>query len=263
VYELLRSDFNNDKAWKYYAAASEMAAISTLLASQATSSKVRVEAVDQMLESSRYSYLTRCNSPYGALRCLVLSMELLKIRGESASEDAAKWGAKIIESNILGTTGDALMKERVAAFYGSRKGAGSGGWGSRARKSALWDVLAADKWLILGKYVQARKILCRVRNVYNALPSKKGISGFIAANEFLIGLEQDLRTSLSSDGQNGQEISEDVETQTFEGSTLHARAHRNSLIGATMPTIGSLETAPLHMVQEDIGSMGVKEDDFS
>ncbi|KFZ09639.1 hypothetical protein V502_08612 [Pseudogymnoascus sp. VKM F-4520 (FW-2644)] len=265
VYELLRSDFNNDKAWRYYAAASEMAAVSTLLASHAMSSKVRIESVDQMLEASCYSYLTRCNSPYGALRCLTLSVELLKIRGESASEAAAKWGTKIIESNILGATGDALMKERVATCYRSRKGTGSGGWGSRSRKSALWDILAADKWLILGKYVQARKVLGRVRNVYDISPSKKGISGFIAANEFLIGLEQVLkRASLSGEDQNAQEVSEDIETETFEGSeTLHTRTHRNSLIGATIPAMGSLETAPLHMVQEDVGGKGVKEDNFS
>lgn len=157
------------------------------------------------------------------------------------------------------------MKERVATCYKSRKGTGSGGWGSRSRKSALWDILAADKWLILGKYVQAQKLLGRVRNVYDISASKKGISGFIAANEFLIGLEQNLkRASLCGEGQITQEVSEDIETETFEGSeTLHARTHRNSLIGATMPTMGSLETAPLHMVQEDTGGKGVKEDDFS
>jgi hypothetical protein len=108
-------------------------------------------------------------------------------------------------------------------------------------------------------------LLGRVRNVYEISPSKKGISGFIAANEFLFGLEQDLkRASLPGEGQNDQDVSEDIETETFEGSeTLHARTHRNSLIGATIPTMGSLETAPLHMVQEDIGGKEVKEDDFS
>jgi len=265
VYELLRSDFNNDKAWKYHAAANEMGALTTLLASQAMSSKVRSETVDQMLEMASYSYLTRCNAPYGSLRCLTLCMELLRIRGGSAIDDAARWGTKILESSILGPIGDALLKERVAACYGSRKGAGSGHWGSRVRKSALWDILATDKWLSLGKYVQAEKRLARIRALYEALPSKTSISEFASAKEFVAGLEQELQRAPR--GNNDDDIHEhaedEIEEQIDEESeALDSRNHRQSLIGATIPTTGSLETAPLHTLPEDRSGVGVKDDDF-
>jgi len=136
TYDLLRSDFNNDKAWKYHAAANEMAAVSQLLIPQAISSKLRSETIDQMLETASYSYITRCTAPYGALRSLALGMELLRLRGGSATEDAARWGTKLLEYKVVGVVGDALIKERVSACYASKKGAGSELWGSRTRKSA-------------------------------------------------------------------------------------------------------------------------------
>ncbi|KAK5239151.1 hypothetical protein LTR16_012219, partial [Cryomyces antarcticus] len=91
TYDLLRTDFSNDKAWKNYAGANEMAAISTLLASQSLSTKARLDTVDQMLETACYSYITRCAAPYSALRTLALGLELLKLRGASAADDAARW----------------------------------------------------------------------------------------------------------------------------------------------------------------------------
>jgi hypothetical protein len=265
VYELLRSDFNNDKAWRYHAAANEMAAISTLMGSQSIGAKVRSETIDQMLETASYSYLTRCGLSYGTLRSTTLGMELLRIRGGSASDDAARWGTKVLESNVVGSIGDALMKERVAACYASHKGAGSGRWGARTRKSALWNILAAEQWLLLEKFAQGEKNLATVRSLHGLLRNPEGLSGFSSAKAFLTNLEHELRASaLANDDGDGHELEEDevVSIMDEESEALDARRRRRSLIGASIPPIANLETAPLHTLEEDGKEQRAKDDDF-
>ncbi|KAK8161184.1 ER-golgi trafficking TRAPP I complex 85 kDa subunit-domain-containing protein [Phyllosticta citrichinensis] len=160
TYDILRTDFNNDKAWKYYAGANEMTVVSSLLVPHSMSSKTRVENVDQMLETAHYSYYTRCGSPYHALRSLALGLELLKLRGSSASDDAARWAQRILESpGIVGPIGRTLFTERASDCYAGMRGVGSMGWGVRRRKAGLWAVQAADLWLRLDRGVQAEKCL--------------------------------------------------------------------------------------------------------
>lgn len=264
VYDLLRSDFNNDKAWRYHAGANEMGAITTLVSAQSMTSKTRAETIDQMLETASYSYLTRCSSPYGALRCLALSMELLKIRGGSATDDAARWAQKILETGALGPIGDALFKERVASCYRARKGTGSGRWGARPRKSALWTLLASNKWLALEKYKQAQKRLGQVEMLYNQLPSGNGVSKFALAREFIAGLHQELDAATMVTQEGGDPHDEDEKSEPIEevAEELDTRSHRKSIVGAAIPTIGSLETAPLHQVDDDRGHLHSRDDSF-
>jgi hypothetical protein len=250
TYDLLRSDFSNDKAWRYHAAANEMAALSTLLGSPALSSKTRAETVDQMLETAAYSYVTRCGSQYGALRSLALGMELLRIRGGSATDDAARWGTRIVEQQMGGKVGGALFRERIAACYSSRTGTGSGGWGSRTRKSALWTILAAESWVEQKKMVQAKRKLDEVSKAYATLKGGESITSYSAANAFLAGLQQEIialggsnvLSSQQTFGETDLPVSLDVEE---ESEALDGRSHRRSLIGAHVPTITELETAPL------------------
>ena len=249
TYELLRTDFNNDKAWKYHAAANEMAAISTLLIPQAMSSKIRSETVDQMLETASYSYITRCGASYGALRALTLGMELLRLRGGSATEDAARWGARLLDHKVVGVVGDALMKERIAACYASKKGAGSGLWGSRTRKSALWSILAADTWLTLGKPQQAKLRLDEAGQKYSELQYKEGLEKFGHANEFLLGLRQEVILAMYPESAIEGTLMPEREIETEVGEESHAfesRPHRRSLMGAQAPVLGNLESSPLH-----------------
>lgn len=167
TYDLLRTDFSNDKAWKYYAGANEMAAISTLLNPQTVATKIKSEAIDQMLESACYSYLTRSAAPYHALRTLALAVELLRLRGSSAADDAARWACRVLEDRLVGPTGHALFTERVAACFTARQAPGTmQNWGSRRRKSAFWSVLAADAWLQLDKSSQAKKCLDEASRLY-------------------------------------------------------------------------------------------------
>lgn len=266
IYDLLRSDFNNDKAWKYHAAVNEMAAISQLLLPQSMSSRVRAETVDQMLETASYSYMTRCSASYGTLRSLVFGMELLRLRGGSAVDDAARWGVRVLEAKVVGAVGDALFKERIAACYSTKKGTGSGAWGSRTRKSALWSILASDSWLVLDKPKQSKQRLDEAMRKYAGLPYKDSISRFSLANGFIQGLRRDLDATLeplvnldeTPDGDHNIETTIDEETQAFD----EKRSHRRSLMGAMAPPLSTLESAPLHSVMLDEESASAKVDNF-
>lgn len=249
TYELLRSDFNNDKAWKYHAATNEMAAISTLLIPQAISSKVRSETVDQMLETASYSYITRCGASYGALRSLALGMELLRLRGGSATDDAARWGSKLLEYKVVGPIGDVLIKERVSVCYSSKKGQGSELWGARTRKSAVWSVQAADSWLTLGKLQQSKQRLEEVNEKYSALAHPDSISKFSLANDFLQGLQREAQLALypASAIETPGDMDDLIDTTIGEESEdFDSRPHRRSLMGAAAPALASLGSAPLH-----------------
>ena len=246
TYDLLRSDFSESKAWKYHAAANEMAAISLLLMPQSLTSKSRSETIDQMLESAFYSYGTRCSAPYGATRSLALGLELLRLRGGSHIDDAGRWGLRLLESKMLGRVADALLKERLAVCYASRPGVGSFGWGSRHRKSAAWSVLAADAWCQQAKYIPAERCLADAQRTYSSLPHKRGISAFASAMEYMASLEHELAEKLPTWGgaarnETEDETDEDEIDEESEALT-DLRARRASVTARA----GVLETAPLH-----------------
>lgn len=138
TYDLVRADFGHDKAWQYHAAASEMAAISSLLNSQTSMARYRADIVDQMLDSASYSYLTRCAMPWGVIRCLTLALELLMSKGSLCTEDAARWGGKLLEFDVLRPVSQVLITERIADCYISRSTL-------RQRQAAFWNILASSK----------------------------------------------------------------------------------------------------------------------
>ena len=156
TYEFLRADFGQDKAWTYHAAANEMAAITSLLIPHAFNSKSRAEILDQMLESAAYSYLTRCSMPFNVTRCLTITTELLKNCGPNAVDDAARWGAKMLEISVLTPSAQALTTERIAECYTFRARANSTAASIYKRQAALWSLLASSSWLRLDKPDQAR-----------------------------------------------------------------------------------------------------------
>ena len=166
TYEILRTDFGNDKAWKYHAAANEMAAISLLLNPQTTSSRTRSESIDQMLEIASYSYLTRCSLPFGAIRCLTIAIELLKSRSSASVEDAARWGGKLLELCVLNPIGQGFLSECIAGCYGSHPGSGIFRIGSRKRQTALWSMLASATWTENKKFSRARDLLQLAGGLY-------------------------------------------------------------------------------------------------
>lgn len=243
TYDLLRSDFSESKAWKYHAAANEMAALSLLLIPQNLTSKTRTETIDPMLESAYYSYNTRCSSPYGALRSLLLGLELLKLRGGSNIDDAGRWGLRLLESKTVGSVGDALVKERLAISYGSKTGVGSWSWGSRRRKSAAWSVLAAETWLQQAKYIPAYRCLQHAQDIYQSTEYTEDIGRFSHAQSMIDALQRELtdRLDMYNDGgadAGDNDIQDEIEEESEALTDLHAR--RASI------SRGGLETAPLH-----------------
>jgi hypothetical protein len=276
TYELLRTDFQNDKAWKYHAAANEMAALALLIMPQNMSSKTRLETINGMIEQAFYSYHTRCNSLYGAVRCTVLALELLRLRGGSGVDEAVRWGIRVLESNLMGSVGDALLKERLAICYASKTGAGSQAWGSRRRKSALWSVLGAEAWIAQAKYMQAQRCLNEARRMYAQLPGECGVQSFAVASDFLAHLNDQLKAGLRADmagvggeymedGQEQADLLGDEETETLDN---RRRSRRASLIGPVGGGSAALETAPLHdvkparLLSEDDGDISPSKDGF-
>ena len=250
TYDLLRADFSDSKAWKYHAGVNEMAAVSLLMMSQQLSSKSRAETIDQMLESAFYSYNTRCSAPYGAMRSLTLTLELLRLRGGTNIDDASRWGIRLLESRILGQIGDALIKERMAICYASKVGVGSWHWGGRSRKSAAWSILAADAWARQGKHLPAQRCLNEAQRTYASLSPKSGISQFGAANQFMESLQHGLSAKLENPdkgyageaGNGGEEEQIDEESEAL--TDLRARR-------ASVAAPGVIETAPLHDAEQE------------
>lgn len=277
TYDLLRGDFDNDKAWKYYAGANEMAAISTLLSAQAMTSKSRVETVDRMLEAATHSYIHRSMTPYYALRSLIMGLELLKLRGSSAADDAARWGSRILEAGLVGPIGTALLTERIGVCYGSKQGIGSMSWGSRRRKSAFWAVLAAEAFVNLGKSNQAEKCVEEAWALYGLKGDSKGAHAkleFDGMRGFLDELKEKIvGARLVSQGYRGEGGSDDDGSTVGERSLIveeesetldEGRPHRHSLIGAQMPLdpLGVLSTPSREVTASGDGGDEVDEGSF-
>ncbi|OAA68342.1 fungal transcriptional regulatory protein [Niveomyces insectorum RCEF 264] len=197
TYDILRTDFANDKAWKYHAAANEMCALSLLIMPPSQSSRTKLDTIHSLLEQAFYSYLTRCGSAYGAVRSIGLGLELQRLRGGPAVDEAVRWGMRLLEARLVGAVGDALLRERMAVACGTRAGLGSLAVGTWRRKSAFWSVLAAEAWVGQGQYIQAQRCLNEARRTYSLLESDDGVSGFAHARDFMAGLQQRLKLGLA------------------------------------------------------------------
>lgn len=266
TYDILRTDFNNDKAWRHYAGAAEMAALSALMSTAPLSSKTRTENIDGWIEAASYSYTDRQRSaaPYYALRTLALGLELLRLRGSSAADDAARWAARILEIGLVGAIGSALFTERVSACYAVRTGVGAVNLGSRRRKAAFWAVMAAENWHRLDKAMQAEKCLEIALRLYGTkAESNQGIAKlpFPQMQTFIDDLRQQiLGLRLTMRGFEHEDVGDEIEESLVieEAETLDTvpRAHRKSLIGAGAPPI---DVGPLSPTLERSGE---KKDDL-
>lgn len=245
TYDILRTDFQNDKAWRHYAGASEMAALSTLMAPTLLSSKNRMENVDAWIESASYSYTDRQRSaaPYYALRTLTLSTELLRLRGSSAADDAARWGTRILETGLVGSIGHVLITERISACYSIRTGIGTYRLGNRRRKAALWAVLAAEEWWRLGRSQQAEKCLEIALKLYNTRAEARDGRAVKLPFEEMQRYVDELRQQIlglrlknqgfeeGRDEDEGDRKGEAVVEEVAETLNKSPRMHRKSLIG--------------------------------
>ncbi|PGH03325.1 hypothetical protein AJ79_07403 [Helicocarpus griseus UAMH5409] len=260
TYELVKGDYAHDKAWRYQAGAHEMCAVSTLLNPLASTTKTKLDPIDQLLDTASYSYLTRCSDAQNALRTLVLGVELLKSRGGSASDAAARWAIRILDMGLVGDIGRILISERVSACYASKTGSGGAKWGTRRRKAGMWTVLAADSWLKQGKPNLASICLEESDRLYGDVVDD-GKVPLPDIQRFVNNLRNAVQIGyLESQGINDEaEVSSPIELDTEETSEkLDKRSHRKSLIGGGNP----LEAAPLTVTRLKSDDEGPRNDDF-
>lgn len=247
TYDLLRSDFEHDKAWKYYAGANEMCLLATLLNS---GSRTRQESIERWLEAASHSYIHRCASPFYALRTLLLSAECLQIRGSLGVDEPASWAARTLEMSLPGAIGSALIMERIAGFFAQKKASVAIGTGSRRRKRGFWSVIAAEAWIKLGKSVQAEKCLedAKLSFEIGSRSSQDQLS-----QTWQIAKIQELQESIVAsrfeamglDSATSHFVEESAIVEEEVSGELDSRAHRRSLMPDGSAGLVAGETAPL------------------
>jgi trafficking protein particle complex subunit 8 len=282
TYELLRGDYSNDKAWKHLAGANEMCCVATLLnpLTSSGSSKFKIETFDTMLETANYSYLTRCSDPALALRSTLLGVELLKVRGRAASELAAKWAVRTLENGLVGSIGHVLVSERVASCFADRIGVGNTNWGMRRRKAALWNIMAADEWMKLGRAEIAGEKLDEAQELYGETKHSNSHKQFSELAEYLEQLRLAVRMKLGEARKRGYsgatrqlelegpvESPVDVEDETVEEMNAlektESRGRRRSLLGTGSGGGALLEPlTPLSPARLGRPDNFMKDDDF-
>lgn len=251
TYEILCQDFKQDKAWRHYAGANEMAAVSLLLATGA-SIKIRIEGIDQYLETAYYSYVTRVGAPYYALRTLILGAELLKMRAGNALDDAARWSSRILDDRLVGPVGHVLLMERIGQCFNERRKIGGLEGVDRHRKAAFWNTLATDAWLRLEKASQAEKCLYEAMRLYGIDGNNRSTSvAFDGMTNFLFALQDAVSDNRAGvhhiDGEDllGDEVPEEMQQEKTElpGPALAApgHGHRKSLSTNAVPPIQPLD----------------------
>ncbi|RDW79194.1 TRAPP III-specific subunit 85 family protein [Aspergillus mulundensis] len=261
TYELLRSDYANDKAWKYHAGAYEMCAVSTLLNPLGAGSKIKVEAIDQMFDTACYSYLTRCSDAPTTLRCLTLAVELLRSRGGSAAESAAKWAMRAMDLGLVESVGQGLLSERISSCYASRPPPNGVRFGGRRRKAGMWSLFAADMWLRLGKPALASACLEEAERLYADVLGSDGVFPMPEMQTFVDNLRLSVKVGyLEARGLDIKEETGSTDPLDDEETSekLDRRMNRRSLIGNLNP----LDTATLAQLQTTRDGDSVPSDDF-
>jgi hypothetical protein len=262
TYDMLRSDFGDDKAWYHHAVANELMAISLLLGTH-TPRSTKVETIDQLIDTSTYSYITRCSDPFGALRCLVVMVELFRSRGGNATEEAAKWAHRLLELTILTPLMQTIVTERLALCFEAQSGNGLARFGARTRKAGLCHLLAAGAWVSQGNASNAHAQLEQARKFYgleggpSALPAFDGMQEYV--HELQGAVAQLRRTAGAEQAVLDRPAVElvDEETKAFDddtAATTPLRAKRFSISHQVPP---SPAADMLHLLNE------AKEDGFA
>ena len=238
IYDILRTDFGDDKAWRYHASVSEMTAMSFLLNTPLTSSRPRVDTIDQMLDAASYSYLTRCADIPSAVRCLVLAVELLLSRGGAAAEEAAKWAYRLLELTILSPLAQNLLIERIATCYIAQPGKGQRRWASRHRKAAFFSTLASNMWFSSDDTANAKARLDDAALLYGIHTTREELPSFIGMNSYWEQLQRSVSDLDSSTPKAHNSILDDeipIDLQTEQlGSNLGSLNLNGSV---TIPTL--------------------------
>ncbi|PNS18676.1 hypothetical protein CAC42_5215 [Sphaceloma murrayae] len=245
IYEILCGDFKNDKAWRYYAGANEMAAVTALLSTTTMSTRTRSETVDAWIENAYYSYWTRCGSAFYSLRTVLLNAELLQIREGSALDDAARWVARLIDDRNIGPVGHALLLERAGGYFAAKKGVGVLRGGNRRRKAAMWLAMATAAWLDMNKQAQAGRCLNNALELYGLIDGEREMY-FENMRAFLDHLHQAVTSTEREKAEPFPDIEEKVEQIQQATESANRGTHRRSVsLAVATPAYDPLGAAPL------------------
>jgi tetratricopeptide (TPR) repeat protein len=142
VYELVKKDMINDKAYSHLASLQEYTVLSLLLGAankaglgtQPITPKMVSTVISPMLESSFYSYLSRCNLKTYTIRSTILAAEIYSLIGQntvltsqqtlgiSSSEiffnESINLFKKIVDSKLLEPLSNSYLMQRIAYSYG-------------------------------------------------------------------------------------------------------------------------------------------------
>lgn len=169
TYDVLRSDYQSDKAWKYHAASQEMTALTSILLSNAqpshhTAKPFKPSTLEPLLDVACYSYLSRCRDRFSFTRCILLTVELLRTNPLHI-DAAALYACRALDPATISLPPvlSAFITERVADCFLVRAHPSAP---SRRRKMAMWKVLAAERWTAMGKRWRVREVLDGVESVY-------------------------------------------------------------------------------------------------
>ena len=167
-------------------------------------------------------------------------MELLKNRSPIAADDAARWGAKILELGVLTPKAQVLTTERIAECYISRTVAHlAAATGTCKRQAAFWSLMASDSWLRLDRREQARSSLRKASALY-ALSTQDSAELPFSSMQ---GLWQRLVSALKD---AGGEVSvplldRGMTQDDFESSTTGELEHLNVFNTASIPSSNGTE----------------------
>lgn len=162
-----------------------MTAITMLLLQTPLTPSKMIETLDPLLDSAIYSYTARSSLPYFSLRTILMSIELLTLKGGATPDEAVKWAAKALGSGSLGDIGTCLLVERIAACYKVMHP-------RRRRKMALWSVLACESWIGVGCRGFAIRCLRDAWGVYKDCEGFCRIGGHMAGLMESLGVQKDV-----------------------------------------------------------------------
>ena len=259
IYDMLRADFNDDKAWNHHAAASEMAALSLLLTPQNVNSKIKTDMIDASIDSASYSYITRCGNPHDAMRCLILAIELYRSRGGLATANAARWGERLLEISVMSPLTYCLLIERLAVCYAMQQGVGTLHWSSRMRKAAFSNFLATEEWLRLAKPGNAKARLHDAGLCYGISDEHSKLPPFPGMQESWVRMQEDIARPGTRDdplalfGTSNQVGDIEDEAEDYDTPVQFDRSYRSSVGGRQLEGIDLLQRLNDPLDQADDG----------
>ena len=244
TYDFVRSDFSHDKAWAHHAAANEMAAMTSLIM-PSLQSRARSDNLDQWLDAATYSYLTRCSSPSGVIRCLTTVSELCGNRGPNAPGHATRYQCRLLELGILGPIAQILTSERIADFHMTNTDSATTSQLTRQRQAGLWRTLAALSWARLGRSSGALSRLEQAKRLYGLVDRGASLLPFPSMYPLWDSLRAHAENDIEYD--SGRILNGEITEQEAQGTSVLFEERLNTYVSRPTRSRLNSEDFSLHM----------------